>query len=472
MCAIIGALLKNIDTEQRVREVNDFINIIWRLSHERGRDGRGYKVNYDISTHSSGYKSVTPSDGEVRKIMPFLYTGHHINFIGNLRAEPTTEYISEKHHDDQQPYKLNGWNIVHNGTIANDKELRTELVPSKIDSCAIVEDLARYDNYPSLSTFADTVGRLKGSFAILATHNDKTNEIFVACNYRPIWYIATEYGIFFASARHYFPFGFSPQMVEPYTVNSFSHSSDPDDYKFYLKTYSLRKEIDQRRALVVCSGGLDSVVAATVAQRKLGYDIELLHFQYGSRAQTREWNAMVDIAHELQVRLHVMPIPIYKESDSPLLNRDSKIAGGEVGAEFAHEWVPARNLVMLSIATAFAEANGFDTIILGNNMEEAGAYPDNEPEFISKFNDLLPFAVADGKRIQVEMPVGNLVKHEIVALGQQVGAPLALTWSCYRNGEKHCGTCGPCYMRRTAFAINNIPEVVEYENDTHSPAIS
>ena len=120
---------------------------------------------------------------------------------------------------------------------------------------------------------------------------------------------------------------------------------------------------------------------------------------------------------------------------------------------------------MLSLATAYAEAKGYDKLILGNNLEEAGAYPDNEPEFIARFNDLLPFAIGDGKRLQVLMPVGNLMKHEIVALGHRLGAPMHLTWSCYRNGPVHCGTCGPCYMRRKAFEINKLPEVIPYANE-------
>jgi 7-cyano-7-deazaguanine synthase len=119
---------------------------------------------------------------------------------------------------------------------------------------------------------------------------------------------------------------------------------------------------------------------------------------------------------------------------------------------------------MLAMATAFAEARGIGTIVLGNNLEEAGAYPDNEPEFINRVNDMLPFAVGDGKRVRVIMPVGNFMKHEIVAIGHALDAPLHLTWSCYRAGEVHCGTCGPCYMRRTAFEINHLPEVIQYAN--------
>jgi 7-cyano-7-deazaguanine synthase len=158
-------------------------------------------------------------------------------------------------------------------------------------------------------------------------------------------------------------------------------------------------------------------------------------------------------------------LPVYNPGDSPLPNAAATVSGGEAGAEFAHEWVPARNLLLLSVATAFAEANGFETIVLGNNLEEAGAYPDNEPEFIAKFNDILPFAVGDGKRMEVIMPVGNLMKHEIVALGMELNAPIHLTWSCYRAGEHHCGTCGPCYMRRKAFDINKELDPLVYAND-------
>lgn len=206
-------------------------------------------------------------------------------------------------------------------------------------------------------------------------------------------------------------------------------------------------------------------MAAKYAQNQLDMDITLIHFRYGSRAEGPEVAAIQKIAAELGVKLVLFPLPIYDKKDSPLLDPDSTVAGGEEGAEFAHEWVPARNLVMLSVATAYAEANGFDHIVLGNNLEEAGAYPDNEPEFINKFNDLLPFAVGDGKQVKVIMPVGNLMKHEIVKLGLDIGAPLHLTWSCYRAGEKHCGTCGPCYMRRKAFEINKAQEVIEYEHD-------
>lgn len=464
MCAIIGALVWGLTTPQARSQVNSLLNHIVAHSHERGRDGRGFLSNYgdDIVIK----KSTERKEGKDWHPVEFFEGDvSSATFICNLRAEPTTEYVADKSQDDQQPYSAGYWSIVHNGTIANDKALRTNAVPTSIDSAAIAELLDATpcdgDNaYLTALHFIEGVKRLKGSYAILATHSQQKNHLLVAANYRPIWFVVTEVGVFFASARHYFPDNMSPRMVEPYSVTSFFYSD-----RLEIRCESLHNPIKKRKALVVCSGGLDSVVAATYVKKVLGDDVTLVHFRYGSRAESPEVSAVQNVAKALGVELWIRNINAYELGDSPLLQADSKIAGGEEGAEFAYEWVPARNLLLLSHATAIAEAKGFDTLVLGNNLEEAGAYPDNEPEFIARFNDLLPFAVGVGKKVEVIMPVGNLMKHEIVALGHQLGAPLDKTWSCYRSGWKHCGTCGPCFMRRTAFAINQLPEVIHYADE-------
>lgn len=461
MCAIIGSLVWS-SSGRLLQEMNNVLNSMFARSIERGRDGYGYSI-IGTTMQDKGIRK----DVRVPERRLAWETGHTFfdrgvkigNLVANLRAEPTTEYVKTKQEADQQPYRVGPWVIAHNGTIANDAELRTYQLGTVIDSAAIAEllgvdhMLGRTDEQVA-RYFGQQIRKLKGSYAIIAHHEEHPEMMLVACNYRPIWVARLHNGLFFGSARQYMPQGVTPRMVPPYSAWAFTergtlplwlHDSTP------------------KRALVVCSGGLDSVVAATAA-KVAGIEIELVHFMYGSRAEGPEVKAVTAVAEALGVPCRLFPMPIYSPTDSPLLRADSTIAGGEEGAEFAHEWVPARNLVMLAIATALAEANGFDTIILGNNLEEAGAYPDNEPEFISRFNDMLPFAVADGKHVRVEMPVGNLMKHEIVDLGLQLGAPLDKTWSCYRAGEKHCGTCGPCYMRRKAFEINGKPEVIEYIN--------
>lgn len=458
MCSIIGMIAYDLEGDDRI-QINDDLNYIFAVSEARGRDGWGYQIN--AGPHTCGHRSTKKRGGWFESDR-WRFIGSRCQsatLIGNMRAEPTTEYVNEKSVDDQQPYTLGPWSIVHNGTVANDKALRTNEIYTKIDSAAIVEHLNGMGVCggieEAIAHFKRAVNGIVGSYAILATHQMFPGVIFAACNYRPIWYARRRKATYFASRRDAFPDGLAPQMMKPYTMRVFEKGSD-----YTIQSVRVRNE----KALVICSGGLDSTVAAAVMKCR-GYEVELLHFQYGSRAEGPEDRAVRAIAERLEVPLRIFPLPIYNPKDSPLLQADSTIAGGEEGAEFAHEWVPARNLVMLSVATAIAEANGFETIVLGNNLEEAGAYPDNEPEFIDRFNDLLPFAVGDKKIVRVVMPVGNLMKHEIVAKGLEVNAPLDLTWSCYRAGEQHCGTCGPCYMRRKAFEINGAPEVIKYLNE-------
>lgn len=465
MCAIIGALVKPewAADGSRLAAINKHIDTLFQFSFERGRDGWGYtSIQHGVgrTERVAGRLDDGPLPNGIEYFKLDSPDAQAANLIANLRAEPTTEYIKDKRDRDQQPYSVGKWSIAHNGTIANDKELRTGEYPSGIDSAAIVETLAllERDGDSLANTFIDSINRLKGSYAILASHVDVPQVLFVAANYRPVWFAVMPYGVLFASSRDYFPKGAVAQMVEPYTASIFTADGR------YEVIERLRPPANSK-ALVVCSGGLDSVVSAAWAQNA-GYDITLLHFQYGSRAEGPEVKAVQAVAEALDAPLQLFPLPIYKPEMSPLLRADSTIAGGEAGAEFAHEWVPARNLAMLAIATALAEAGDYNTIILGNNLEEAGAYPDNEPEFIAKFNDLLPFAVGDGKQVHVLMPVGNLMKHEIVKLGWELKAPLDKTWSCYRAGHQHCGTCGPCYMRRTAFEINGLREVITYANES------
>jgi 7-cyano-7-deazaguanine synthase len=471
MCSVFGAVTWNQDNLEFNAETNRILDVIYRTSHQRGRDGRGYTIQHN--GHRDNHRDTATLEAHEVLGPPAVWPEGNAIVIGNTRAEPTTEYVQHKHIFDQQPYGVGEWQAVHNGTIANDKVLRElaqgflepELhLSTKIDSAAIVEMLES-QNIIEASTytqFADTIKSLKGSYAILAAHGSDDRSIFVAANYRPIWYIMTQFGVFFASCRDYFPVGYVPEMVQPYSIMQFEAPKDGGKLNVHKELLN-PPTIERHRALVVCSGGLDSVVSATIAKKVLNHHVELIHFVYGSRAEGPEIEAIRAVAHFLEVPLHIKQLPMWDKEDSNLLQSDGVIAGGEEGAEFAHEWVPARNLVMLAVATAFAEAKGFKYIVLGNNLEEAGAYPDNEPEFIARFNDLLPFAVGDGKKVTVVMPVGNMMKHEIVEWGNRIGAPMHLTWSCYRAGKLHCGTCGPCFMRRTAFKINNLDEVISYE---------
>jgi 7-cyano-7-deazaguanine synthase len=409
MCSIFGAFgpKEEIDLE--------ILNRLKIQAGDRGRDG-----------------------GRVEK----FELGSHEAYLGNWRATPTTELERGK----LQPYD----GLVHNGTVANDKELGG--TDSEIDS----EVLARVVGRTSLSHLVASLRGVVGSYA-LGVVSRQTQSVFLACNYKPVYFYNPDGEgrvIYFSSMERHFrgivPVGQRPDKLLPYSAID-------------LKTgETARIERNYKlRALVICSSGLDSTTVAYKLKDE-GFEVGLIHFQYGCLAENRETEAVKLIAKDLGSKAFFAEIPYTQMAGSaPIMNNDNlNVVESIKGAEYAHEWVPARNLVMLAHATAFAEANDYHVIALGNNLEEAGAYPDNEEEFTNLFDNLLDYAVQNGYEVRVVSPVGHLMKHEIVKLGLELKVPYELTWSCYRGGETHCGHCGPCFMRKTAFERNGMVDPV------------
>src|SRR5690606_10325806 len=190
------------------------------------------------------------------------------------------------------------------------------------------------------------------------------------------------------------------------------------------------------------------------------------HLEYGAKAQAPEVRAIMELARAMDCDYEFVKTDFFTAVAPSVLTDDNKAVnkstGGADGAEFAHEWVPARNTVMMALAMAYAETHGHNVIALGTNLEESGAYPDNEPEFLNKLNALAPYALKAYHQLEIAAPVGNLMKREIVELGASYGLPYELTWSCYEGGPVHCGTCGPCFMRRKAFEMAGVTDPTEY----------
>jgi 7-cyano-7-deazaguanine synthase len=366
----------------------------------------------------------------------FSLSGGLVAYLGNWRATPTTEMELGQ----LQPYD----GLVHNGTIANDKELGG--LDGEIDS----QVLARVLNRTNLQKFTDSLTKVKGSYAIALVSRDT---VWAACNYKPLHYWIDDHEtLYFSSmARHFegvVPFGQSPVQLTPYSTIDFLTG----------KTLPIPRTA-AKRAVVVCSGGLDSVTVAA-KMRSDGYEVCLLHFRYGCLAETRESSLIPLIAERLGAEYKFLSLPEYSRGSSSLFSDGSGIAEAVAGAEYAHEWVPARNLNMLSAAVAYAESNGYHVVALGNNLEESGSYPDNEEQMTVMLNAIMPYAVQNGYEMRIVSPVGHLMKHEIVKLGLSLEAPYDLSWSCYRGGNRHCGNCGPCYMRQTAFERNSAADPV------------
>ncbi|QKR00341.1 7-cyano-7-deazaguanine synthase QueC [Metallosphaera tengchongensis] len=462
MCSVSGVLILDHSKYEEIER--KFVKILTK-AEDRGRDSFGVvTLSRDGRVHVT--KSIGRPSQNLEKLSGFVKEDTTV-IVANNRAEPTTEFVKYKGEKDIQPFVGKRFIVTHNGIIANDHELEKKYELERvtnIDSAVLPPLLDKiWDG--SIEGLRDVLGRVKGSYALVIADKERPDRLFLAQNFKPL-YMAYDFGLgalFFSSLDDYFQAGpfdmVNVRKLEPYSLVEVTNSKE-------MRTLNLRPEL-KKRALVIASGGLDSTVAATKMIRD-GYEVTLLHFNYRHKAEEREREAVRKIAS----RLNVDVIEVNTDLFSMIGNTTLLKGGGEIvkdrkgqeGAEFAHEWVPARNAIFFTVALAIAEAKGFSAIASGVNLEEAGAYPDNEMEFVRMFQRLSPYAVGPDKRVEVVMPVGNLVKHEIVKLGLQIGAPLDLTWSCYEGGDKHCGKCGPCYMRKTAFQINGVKDPVEYES--------
>lgn len=219
---------------------------------------------------------------------------------------------------------------------------------------------------------------------------------------------------------------------------------------------------DPPPAVVLLSGGLDSCVAATWA-REQGFALHALSLDYGQRHRV-ELEAARRIAAALGVRRHVvLALDLAAFGGSALTDPALSVPKAGVGPGIPVTYVPARNTIMLALALAMAETAGARDIVLGINAIDYSGYPDCRPEFLDAFAQVARLgtkAGVEGAAIHLHAPLQQLGKAEIVRLGVKLGAPLALTWSCYDPGAdgRPCGLCDSCRLRAAGFAEAGLPD--------------
>ena len=211
-----------------------------------------------------------------------------------------------------------------------------------------------------------------------------------------------------------------------------------------------------KKAISVFSGGLDCTVATCVYDND--YEIHAITFNYGQKAFAQELKASRKICEEMGWTHEVIDLPWLSDISNSSLNTDDNIP--EVSEDdlddldkssetASNVWVPARNTVFTSIALSYAESIGAEIIIVGWNNEEGLTFPDNSEEFLNEFNELIKVGSPD--KIRIEAPAINLNKEELVELGVKVGAPMKLSYSCYKGEDEPCGVCESCVRRNRAF---------------------
>ena len=216
-------------------------------------------------------------------------------------------------------------------------------------------------------------------------------------------------------------------------------------------------------AIVLVSGGVDSCVAAAIANLK--YELAFLHLNYRQRTEERELQAFHDIADFYKVKRRLITDIDYLSQigGSSLTDESIEVTPAHAGGSaIPASYVPFRNTHLLSIAVSWGEVIGASKIFIGASQPDSPGYPDCRPEYYEAFNRLIEVGTRPETTIEVVTPLIHLQKKEIVLKGAELRAPLHLTWSCYRRNDVACGVCHSCVHRRKAFQEAGVPDPISY----------
>jgi 7-cyano-7-deazaguanine synthase len=218
-------------------------------------------------------------------------------------------------------------------------------------------------------------------------------------------------------------------------------------------------------AVVLLSGGLDSMVSAGLA-REAGHRIIALTIDYNQRHRV-ELSAAARIAEAMNAISHiVLPLDLTAFGGSAL-TADIAVPKGGVGDDIPVTYVPARNTIFLALTLGLAEASGARDIFIGVNALDYSGYPDCRPEFIDAFQALAVLATkagVEGHAPRINAPLQYMTKADIVREAARLGLDAGLSWSCYDptpSGE-HCGLCDSCRLRSRGFQEAGLPDPTRY----------
>jgi 7-cyano-7-deazaguanine synthase len=220
----------------------------------------------------------------------------------------------------------------------------------------------------------------------------------------------------------------------------------------------------ERPLAVVClSGGMDSCVTAALAAQS--HRLAVLHADYGQRTEARERSCFLALARHFSAeRTLVVEVPALRAiggsslTDPSLPVREGAPQAGVIPSSY----VPFRNAHLLAAAVSWAEVIGAEAVFVGAVEEDSSGYPDCRPEFYRAFEEAARLGTRPETAIRLVTPVIGMGKAEIVRAGARLGAPFALTWSCYQAEDEACGRCESCVLRRRAFAAAGVDDPLPY----------
>jgi len=219
----------------------------------------------------------------------------------------------------------------------------------------------------------------------------------------------------------------------------------------------------KKKAVCILSGGMDSTLASYLAKND-GYEIIALHFNYGQRTEHKELEAFRNIARELSVEeKYEINIPFFTQiGASALTDKSIEIPTSGIEDGVPVTYVPFRNGIFLSIATAIAEKHKAEALFIGVVQEDSSGYPDCTDTFIDKMSSAMNQGTKEETRLEIITPLVHMSKAQIVTKALELNVPLELTWSCYANEEKACGVCDSCRLRLNGFKLAGTSDKIEY----------
>ena len=205
-------------------------------------------------------------------------------------------------------------------------------------------------------------------------------------------------------------------------------------------------------AVCIISGGMDSALSAKIAQNE-GYEIIALHFNYGQRTEHKEVECFRKVADSVDaVERYEIDLPFFEQiGASALTDKSIDIPTGGLEEGVPVTYVPFRNGIFLSIASAVAEKHGAEALFIGVVEEDSSGYPDCRERYIEQMQKAINLGTKDETNISIKMPLVALKKSQIVQKALELGVPLEHTWSCYKEEVSACGVCDSCRLRLNGF---------------------
>lgn len=219
-------------------------------------------------------------------------------------------------------------------------------------------------------------------------------------------------------------------------------------------------------AIVLVSGGMDSLTTAALANEKHS-QLAFLHLNYGQKTERRELKCFGEIADFYKVeKSHRKVIDVSFLSQiggSSLTDKDIDVKTYKGDSEeIPDSYVPFRNTHIIAMAVSWAEVMGAKKIYIGAVEEDSSGYPDCRPSYYKAYNALIKEGTKEGD-IEIITPVIDMKKFEIIKKAQELGAPLASSYSCYAENDIACGVCDSCALRLRGFQQAGFEDPIEYK---------